>query len=53
MKVPGAAWLQFETLPHEGGTLLVQTAYFAPRGAARARCTGTGCCLSTAGYSRV
>ena len=32
MKVPGAAWLQFETLPHEGGTLLVQTAYFAPRG---------------------
>ena len=32
MKVPGAAWLQFETLPHERGTLLVQTAYFAPRG---------------------
>jgi uncharacterized protein YbjT (DUF2867 family) len=32
MKVPGAAWLQFETLPHAGGTLLVQTAYFAPRG---------------------
>ena len=32
MKVPGAAWLQFETLPHEGGTRLVQTAYFAPRG---------------------
>jgi uncharacterized protein YbjT (DUF2867 family) len=32
MKVPGAAWLQFETLPREGGTLLVQTAYFAPRG---------------------
>jgi uncharacterized protein YbjT (DUF2867 family) len=32
MKVPGAAWLQFETLPHENGTLLVQTAYFAPRG---------------------
>jgi len=32
MKVPGAAWLQFETLPHEDGTLLVQTAYFAPRG---------------------
>ncbi len=32
MKVPGAAWLQFETLPHDGGTLLVQTAYFAPRG---------------------
>jgi hypothetical protein len=30
--VPGAAWLQFETLPHDGGTLLVQTAYFAPRG---------------------
>jgi uncharacterized protein YbjT (DUF2867 family) len=33
MKVPGAAWLQFETPPREdGGTLLVQTAYFAPRG---------------------
>ena len=32
MKVPGAAWLQFETLPRDGGTLLVQTAYFAPRG---------------------
>lgn len=33
MKVPGAAWLQFETLPREGGgALLVQTAYFAPRG---------------------
>jgi len=32
MKVPGAAWLQFETFPHDGGTLLVQTAYFAPRG---------------------
>ena len=32
MRVPGAAWLQFETLPHERGALLVQTAYFAPRG---------------------
>ncbi|MCX6364251.1 MAG: SDR family oxidoreductase [Actinobacteria bacterium] len=32
MKVPGRAWLQFETLPQAGGTLLVQTAYFAPRG---------------------
>jgi len=33
MKVPGAAWLQFEVLPRDGGgTLLVQTAYFAPRG---------------------
>ena len=32
MKVPGAAWLQVETLPRDGGTLLVQTAYFAPRG---------------------
>jgi uncharacterized protein YbjT (DUF2867 family) len=33
MKVPGKAWLQFEstTLPH-GETLLVQTAYYAPRG---------------------
>ncbi len=34
MKVPGAAWLQFETMPHRGGTLLVQTAFFAPRGLA-------------------
>ena len=34
MKVPGRAWLQFETLPRDGGTLLVQTAYFAPKGLA-------------------
>jgi uncharacterized protein YbjT (DUF2867 family) len=35
MKVPGAAWLQFETQPHvEHGTLLVQTAFFAPKGLA-------------------
>lgn len=34
MKLPGAAWLQFETLPHAGGTLLVQTAFFAPKGLA-------------------
>lgn len=32
MKVPGAAWLQYETRPHGSGTMLVQTAYFAPRG---------------------
>ncbi len=33
MKVPGAAWLQFETLPQgDGQTLLVQTAFFAPKG---------------------
>lgn len=33
MKVPGKAWLQFQSLPAEGGaTLLTQTAYFAPRG---------------------
>lgn len=33
MRVPGRAWLQFEAKPlEEGGTLLVQTAYFAPRG---------------------
>lgn len=33
MKVPGKAWLQFQSLPVEGGgTLLTQTAYFAPRG---------------------
>jgi uncharacterized protein YbjT (DUF2867 family) len=34
MKVPGRAWLQFEALPREGGSLLTQTAYFAPRGLA-------------------
>lgn len=32
MKLPGSAWLQFETLPRDEGSLLVQTAYFAPRG---------------------
>jgi hypothetical protein len=35
MKVPGRAWLQYEARPAEGGrTLLVQTAWFAPRGLA-------------------
>jgi uncharacterized protein YbjT (DUF2867 family) len=35
MKVPGAAWLQFETQPHgERETHLVQTAFFAPKGLA-------------------
>lgn len=33
MKVPGEAWLQFEAQAHsDGRTLLVQTAFFAPRG---------------------
>lgn len=33
MKVPGAAWLQFEVRPHPSGkTLLIQTAFFAPKG---------------------
>jgi uncharacterized protein YbjT (DUF2867 family) len=33
MKVPGKAWLEFQATPQpEGGTLLTQTAYFAPRG---------------------
>lgn len=33
MKVPGRAWLQFQAQPQEGGgTLLSQTAFFAPRG---------------------
>jgi uncharacterized protein YbjT (DUF2867 family) len=33
MKVPGQAWLQFEASPvEEEGSLLIQTAYFAPRG---------------------
>ncbi len=34
MKVPGRAWLEFETRPEGDGTRLVQTAYFAPRGLA-------------------
>jgi hypothetical protein len=34
MKVPGRAWLQFEARPRDAGTLLSQTAYFAPRGLA-------------------
>jgi NAD(P)-dependent dehydrogenase (short-subunit alcohol dehydrogenase family) len=34
MKVPGQAWLQFEAVPRNGGSLLTQTAYFAPRGLA-------------------
>ncbi len=35
MKVPGKAWLQFEVLPQDdrnGRPMLVQTAYFAPKG---------------------
>ncbi len=33
MKVPGRAWLKFEAIPEaNGGTLLTQTAYFAPKG---------------------
>ena len=33
MKVPGKAWLEFQSIPQPGGkTLLTQTAYFAPRG---------------------
>lgn len=33
MKVPGRAWLQFEARPQDDGqTLLVQTAFFAPKG---------------------
>jgi uncharacterized protein YbjT (DUF2867 family) len=32
MKVPGRAWLQFEVTPTEGGSRLVQTAFFEPKG---------------------
>ncbi len=34
MKVPGRAWLQFEAQPRGSGSLLVQTAFFAPHGLA-------------------
>jgi hypothetical protein len=36
MKVPGKAWLEFQSVPspneQEGKTLFTATAYFAPRG---------------------
>jgi uncharacterized protein YbjT (DUF2867 family) len=32
MKVPGRAWLQWEAVPDDGGTQLVQTALFEPIG---------------------
>jgi uncharacterized protein YbjT (DUF2867 family) len=32
MKVPGTAWLEWEVEPIEGGSLLIQTAWFVPRG---------------------
>jgi uncharacterized protein YbjT (DUF2867 family)/uncharacterized protein YndB with AHSA1/START domain len=33
MKLPGRAWLQFKANPHpDGGTILSQTAFFAPKG---------------------
>ena len=35
MKLPGKAWLEFESIPQsDGKTLLAQNAYFAPRGLA-------------------
>ncbi len=32
MKVPGRAWLQYEITPVDGGSRLVQTAFFEPKG---------------------
>ena len=32
MLVPGKAWLQFESMPQDGKTLLTETAYYEPRG---------------------
>ncbi len=32
MRVPGRAWLQWETRPEDGGCRLIQTALFEPRG---------------------
>ncbi|CAA9354425.1 MAG: Nucleoside-diphosphate-sugar epimerase [uncultured Gemmatimonadetes bacterium] len=32
MRVPGKAWLEWVTYPEDGGTRLVQTAIFAPKG---------------------
>jgi uncharacterized protein YbjT (DUF2867 family) len=32
MKVPGRAWLQYEVIPQDGGSRLLQTAFFEPKG---------------------
>jgi uncharacterized protein YbjT (DUF2867 family) len=32
MKVPGRAWLQYEVIAKDGGSRLVQTAFFEPKG---------------------
>jgi uncharacterized protein YbjT (DUF2867 family) len=32
MKVPGRAWLQYEVVPAKGGSRVVQTAFFEPKG---------------------
>ena len=32
MKVPGKAWLQFESTPQDGKTVLTETAYYEPKG---------------------
>jgi hypothetical protein len=32
MKLPGLAWLQYEVTATEGGSRLVQTAFFEPKG---------------------
>jgi uncharacterized protein YbjT (DUF2867 family) len=32
MRLPGEAWLEWEVEPGDGGSVLTQTAYFAPRG---------------------
>ena len=32
MRLPGRGWLQWEVTPEAGGTRLVQTAFFEPRG---------------------
>jgi uncharacterized protein YbjT (DUF2867 family) len=32
MKVPGRAWLQYDVTPVDGGSRLVQTAFFEPKG---------------------
>ena len=34
MRVPGRAWLQYEVTPTAGGSRLVQTAFFEPKGVA-------------------
>jgi hypothetical protein len=52
MKVPGKAWLEFQSLPQpDGKTLLTQTAYILRRAASPACSTGTSSTRFTLSFS--